>query len=61
MRPFGTIIHKKIKFREPSIPGARRDRVTPHAERRLDEGIYELFEHACITSDLEATLVISWR
>lgn len=54
MRPFGTLIDKTIKFREPSIPGARLDRVTPRTEHRLDEGINELFEYACITSDLEA-------
>jgi hypothetical protein len=54
MRPFGTLIDKTIKFREPSIPGARLDRVTPRTEHRLDEGICELFEYACITSDLEA-------
>jgi hypothetical protein len=54
MRPFGTLIPKAVKFREPSIPHARLDRVTPRTEHRMDEGINELFEHACITSDLEA-------
>jgi hypothetical protein len=53
MRPFGTLIEKAVKFREPSIPGARLDRVTPRTENWLVEGTYELFEHACITSDLE--------
>ena len=54
MRPFGTLIEKAVKFREPSIPGARLDRVRPRNGYRLDEGINELFEYACITSDLEA-------
>jgi hypothetical protein len=54
MRPFGTLIEKAIKFREPSIPGARMDRVVPRTENRLDEGINELFEYACITNDLDA-------
>jgi hypothetical protein len=54
MRPFGTLIEKAVKFREPSIPGARLDRVVPRTENRLDEGINELFEYACITNDLEA-------
>jgi hypothetical protein len=54
MRPFGTLIEKAVKFREPSIPGARLDRVLPRTEHRLDDGINELFEYACITGDLEA-------
>ncbi len=54
MRPFGTLIKKTVKFREPSIPGARMDRALPRTEYRLDEGINELFEYACITSDLAA-------
>ncbi len=55
MRPFGSLIQKAVKFREPSIPGARLD---PACGRMpgypLDEGISELFEYACITRDLEA-------
>ena len=54
MRPFGTLIKKTVKFREPTIPGARLDRALPRIEHRLDEGVHELFEYACITSDLEA-------
>jgi hypothetical protein len=54
MRPFGTLIEKAVKFREPSIPGARLDRVRPRTGYRLDEGLHELFEYACMTSDLEA-------
>jgi hypothetical protein len=66
MRPFGTLIEKAIKFREPSIPGARLDRVLPRTEHRLDDGILELFEYACITSDLDAaadlvTLMETWH
>jgi hypothetical protein len=36
MRPFGTLIEKAIKFRQPSIPGPRMDRVVPRTENRLD-------------------------
>jgi hypothetical protein len=54
MRPFGTLIQKAVQFREPPIPGARLDRVNPRPENRLDDGINELFDHACITNDLEA-------
>jgi hypothetical protein len=54
MRPFGSLIEKAAKFREPPIPGARLDRVRPATVHRLDEGITELFDYACITSDLEA-------
>jgi len=66
MRPFGALIKKAVKFREPSIPGARLDRVLPRTEHRLEEGINELFEYACITADLEAAgdlvaLVETWH
>jgi hypothetical protein len=54
MRPFGTLIDKTIKFREPSIPGARLERVQPPAINRLDEGIKELFDNACLSNDLDA-------
>jgi hypothetical protein len=54
MRPFGSLIEKAAKFREPPIPGARLDRVRPATVHRLDEGITELFDYACITGDLEA-------
>jgi hypothetical protein len=53
MRPFGTLIDKSLKFREPSIPGGRMERVQPPAVSRLDEGITELFDYACIANDLE--------
>jgi hypothetical protein len=54
MRPFGTLIEKALQFREPPIPGPRLDRARPRSPHHLDEGIIELFEHACITSELEA-------
>src|ERR1019366_5532314 len=54
MRPFGTLIDKTVKFREPTIPGARLERVNPPVTHRLDEGIADLFNHACIINDLEA-------
>jgi hypothetical protein len=54
MRPFGTLVEKAVKFRAPSIPSARLDRVRPRTGYRLDEGINELFDYACITSDLDA-------
>jgi len=66
MRPFGTLIQKALQFREPPIPGARLDRARPRTEHRLDEGINELFEYACITNDLEAAadlvaLIENWH
>jgi hypothetical protein len=54
MRPFGTLIDKTVKFREPAIPGARLERVNPPVVDRLDEGITDLFNYACTTNDLEA-------
>jgi hypothetical protein len=54
MRPFGTLIDKTVKFREPSIPDARLERVRPPVVPRLDEGIAELFDYACNTNDLAA-------
>jgi hypothetical protein len=66
MRPFGTLIDKSLKFREPSIPGGRMERVRPPTVSRLDEGIMELFDYACIANDLEAaadlvTLAEKWH
>jgi len=54
MRSFGSLIERAAKFREPVIPGARLERARPPAVNKLDEGIAELFDYACITSDLEA-------
>jgi hypothetical protein len=54
MRPFGSLIERTAKFREPEIPGARLQRAHPPVVPRLDEGIKELFDYACITNDLEA-------
>jgi hypothetical protein len=54
MRPFCISIEKAVKFREPPIPEARLDRVLSHTEHRLSDGINELFDYACITSDLKA-------
>jgi hypothetical protein len=54
MRPFAALIERSAKFREPEIPGARLERAHPPAVHRLDEGIRELFDYACITNDLEA-------
>ena len=53
MRPFGTLIDKTIKFREPTIPGTRLDRANPSATNRLGEGIADLFHAACIVNDLD--------
>lgn len=53
MRSFGSLI-EKAKFREPAIPGGRLERARPPTVRRLDEGITELFDYACISGDLEA-------
>jgi hypothetical protein len=52
MRSFGTLIHG-AKMREPEIPAPRLERARPPTLERLDEGILELFDHACMTGDLE--------
>ena len=54
MRPFGTLIDMAAKFREPTVPGARLERVNPPVTHHLDEGLADLFNHACISNDLEA-------
>ena len=54
MRSFGSLIEKAVKFREPQIPGARLERVRPPTVHRLDDGITELFDYACISNDLDA-------
>jgi hypothetical protein len=66
MRPFGSLIDKTVKFREPTVPGARLDRVNPSVSHRLDEGIADLFNTACILNDLDAaadlvTLLEKWH
>jgi hypothetical protein len=66
MRPFGTLIEKTArmrepgKTREPAIPEARLERVRPASLSRLDEAILEMFDHACIIGDLDvaADLVV---
>jgi len=54
MRPFGSLIDKAVKLSKPAIPDRRLARVNPPVMSRLDEGITELFDHACITGELEA-------
>ena len=54
MRPFGSIIDKAVKLRDPPIPDARMVRVNPPSVSRLDEGLKELFDCACVANDLEA-------
>jgi hypothetical protein len=54
MRPFGTLIEKTVKFREPTIPGARLERANPPVANRLIEGAADLFSHACVINDLDA-------
>jgi hypothetical protein len=54
MRPFGSIIDKAIQLRKPPIPDPRLERVNPPVMSRLDEGIMELFDQACVTGELEA-------
>ena len=53
MRPFGTMIERSARMREPVIPGSRLERVRPPPLGRLEEGIIELFQHACMTGDLD--------
>jgi hypothetical protein len=54
MRPFGTLIQKTIKFREPTVPGARLERANPPVTHRLVEGVAELFRDACLINDMDA-------
>jgi hypothetical protein len=53
MRPLALLI-EKARMRDPGIPDSRLNRAQPGQLHRLDEGIAELFEHACITGDLES-------
>jgi hypothetical protein len=54
MRPFGSLIDKAVQLSKPPIPGPRLARVNPPVISRLDEGIAELFDQACMTGELEA-------
>jgi hypothetical protein len=51
MRSFAALI-EKARMRDPGIPDSRLIRAQPGQLHRLDEGIAELFDHACITGDL---------
>ena len=53
MRTFATLI-QKAKMRDPGIPPSRLNRAQPGQLHRLGEGIAELFDHACMTGDLES-------
>ena len=54
MRPFGILVEKAVRLREPSIPDARRERANPPPVNHLDEGITDLFNQACVSGDLDA-------
>lgn len=54
MRPFGSLIDKAVQLRKPAIPDRRLARVNPPVLSRLDDGVIELFDQACITGELEA-------
>ena len=66
MRPFGTLIVKTVRMREPSrahesaIPESRLERARPPSVSRVDEAILEMFDDACVTGDLHmaADLVV---
>jgi hypothetical protein len=65
MRQFGVWIDTLTKLRDPPVPDQRMARVNPSAPSRLDEGIKDLFDYACISSDLDAaadllTLMEKW-
>jgi hypothetical protein len=53
MRMFGSLVEKSAKFREPTIPGQRLERVNPPVVNHLDEGIRELFNYACVANELD--------
>ena len=66
MRPFGSLIDKAVKLSTPPIPDPRLARVNPPVMGRLHDGVSELFDHACITGDLEPagdllTLLETWH
>ena len=66
MRPFGSLIDKAVQLSKPAIPNPRLARVNPPVMSRLDEGMVELFDHACMTGELEAaadllTLQEKWQ
>jgi hypothetical protein len=66
MRTFGSLIEKRVKFREPPIPGSRLERANPSTATRLNDGITELFDFACVANELElaadlATLMAKWH
>ena len=52
MRSFAAMIDR-ARMRDPGIPDARRMRAKPGQLHRLDDGIAELFDYACLTGDLE--------
>jgi hypothetical protein len=54
MRPFGSLIDKAVQLRKPEIPDRRLERVNPPVMGRLDEGVMELFDHACVSGELES-------
>jgi hypothetical protein len=53
MRMFGSLVEKGAKFREPTIPGQRLERVNPSLVNYLDEGVRELFNYACAANELD--------
>jgi len=66
MRTFGSMIGKAVKLHEPPVPGPRLARVNPLVVNRLDEGLSELFNYACVSDDLESAadlvaLMIKWH
>jgi hypothetical protein len=66
MRPFGSIIVKTIGFRAHSVPGSRLERAIPPAVSKLDEGVIDLFNCACMMTELGAaadlvTLMAKWH
>jgi hypothetical protein len=54
MRQFGVLIDTVVKLRDPRVPDQRIARVNPAPVGRLDEGVKDLFEHACVAGDLDA-------
>jgi hypothetical protein len=53
MRPFGSLIDKAVQLSKPPIPDPRLARVNPPVVSRLDQGIAELFDQACMAGELE--------
>ena len=54
MRMFSVLVDRSVKLHQPRIPDARLMQVNPPVTRRLDEGLRDVFNQACMDDDVEA-------